>query len=164
MLHDEKNVENLQSSYEVLIRERYQEELLVAERNRGLSNILTWTLLMANMSIFGLSLLFVEPRRIAKIREVVKNEMHQTMSVIKEDIKNITTILVNTSESSKVSTEVTNETKMKIEQITDKIDDSIPIQLPAIPVVIIEDNDGIFYMKICIFMGITLVCRVLLSQ
>ena len=59
----EVTLENLQLIYDSILRERYQEEIILGERNKGMSNILTWGLLLLNTCIFVYSQLVTEPQR-----------------------------------------------------------------------------------------------------
>jgi hypothetical protein len=71
----ESSVENAQNLYDATLRERYQEEILLGERNKGISNILTWGLLILNTCIFIYSQVVTEPKRLHKIETKIAHKV-----------------------------------------------------------------------------------------
>lgn len=117
LIETERHVESLQQSFEDLLRERYQEELLVHERNKGTSNLLTWGLMLANLGMFVLTQILFEPNRkrslIEKLREEINNEIiapvsrefdhiNEKLSIINESISKQDQILLQLNEENKV--------------------------------------------------------------
>lgn len=109
MVELEEQVEKLQNSYEDVVRERYQEELLVAERNRGISNILTWSLMLANLGMFCISQLIVEPYRQSKVKQAVRQEVRKVVESIETDYAALLASISTLSDKVEASTSKVNE-------------------------------------------------------
>jgi peptidoglycan hydrolase CwlO-like protein len=114
----EDQVERLQNSYEDIVRERYQEELLVAERNRGISNILTWSLMLANLGMFCISQLIVEPYRQSNIKKAVRLEVKKVVETIEADYGSLLASIATLSDKIDKNTGKVNETTTKLDTAT----------------------------------------------
>ena len=79
------SLENKQLLYDSILRERYQEEIILGERNKGISNILTWGLLILNTCIFLYSQLITEPRRLKRM----ENRLASSVDVLWKPIADI---------------------------------------------------------------------------
>ena len=79
------DLENKQLLYDSILRERYQEEIILGERNKGISNILTWGLLILNTCIFLYSQLITEPRRLKQI----ENRLAASVEVLRKPITDV---------------------------------------------------------------------------
>lgn len=94
----EAEVETKQLVYDSLLRERYQEEIILGERNKGISNILTWSLLLLNTCIFLYSQTVTEPQRgravEGKVQRII-DVMQAPLNSIDANVKE----LMNTSSS-----------------------------------------------------------------
>lgn len=133
LLDLEALVERLQDGYDNKVQERYQEELLVAERNRGVSNLLTWSLMFANLAMFTISQLIIEPRRQRKARENVFQEIKNATDPINNEMSNITTLLAALSEEIKEDmkevNQSTKETQDRIIKLNDRLKESQQINI-----------------------------------
>lgn len=83
----EEDVDNKSVLYDSVLRERYQEEIILGERSKGIANMLTWSLLFLNTAIFLYSQLVTEPSR----RRNMERKIERIIQVVEEPLIRIDT-------------------------------------------------------------------------
>ena len=150
------DLENKQLLYDSILRERYQEEIILGERNKGISNILTWGLLILNTCIFLYSQLITEPRRLKQIEnrlaasvEVLRkpitavvdqiHAMKDKLETIEATIQAPPPVVYNAIESSQeVQRLGINEKPIAVEEDARVVDDGMV--MTALPVIVSEEK------------------------